>query len=34
MVCWLGSFPCRVDIDLSHHDTFGYEWQPVIAVIS
>jgi hypothetical protein len=27
-------FPCRVYIDSSHHDTLGYEWQVVVAVIS
>jgi hypothetical protein len=27
-------FPCRVYIDSSHHDTLGYEWQLVVAVIS
>jgi hypothetical protein len=27
-------FPCRVYIDLSHHDTLGYEWQLAITVIS
>jgi hypothetical protein len=26
-------FPCRVYIDLSHHDTLGYEWQLIVAVI-
>jgi hypothetical protein len=24
--CWSGSFPGRVYIDSSHHDTLGYEW--------
>jgi hypothetical protein len=33
MACWLGYFPCRVYIDLSHRDTLGYEWQLVVAVI-
>jgi hypothetical protein len=27
-------FPCRVYIDLSHRDTFGYEWQLIIAIIA
>jgi hypothetical protein len=27
-------FPCRVYIDLSRHNTLGYEWQLVVAVIS
>jgi hypothetical protein len=27
-------FPCRVYIDSSHHNTLGYEWQLVVAVIS
>jgi hypothetical protein len=27
-------FPCMVYIDTSYHDTLGYEWQLVIAVIS
>jgi hypothetical protein len=27
-------FPCRVYINSSRHDTLGYEWQLVIAVIS
>jgi hypothetical protein len=26
MMCWLGSFPCKVYIDSSQHDTLGYEW--------
>jgi hypothetical protein len=26
-------FPCMVYIDLSHHDTLGYEWQLVVAAI-
>jgi hypothetical protein len=25
MMCWSGSFPYRVYIDSSHHDTLGYE---------
>jgi hypothetical protein len=27
-------FPCRVYIDSSSHDTLGYEWQLIVAVIS
>jgi hypothetical protein len=27
-------FHCRVHIDSNHHDTLGYEWKLVVAVIS
>jgi hypothetical protein len=27
-------FPCRVYIDSSSHDTLGYEWQLIVAIIS
>jgi hypothetical protein len=32
MLVWF--FPYRLYIDLSHHDTLGYEWQLVVIVIS
>jgi hypothetical protein len=32
--CWSDSFPCRVYINSSHHDTLSYEWQLVVGVIS
>jgi hypothetical protein len=34
MPCWLGSFPCMVYNDSSHHETLDYEFQLFIAVIS